>query len=225
MKILAFDTACGTCSVVILEDSVVLRYLQESRLHMQAERLMLMIEEVMMGHDYNTVTHIAITVGPGSFTGIRIGLACAHGIALSTNIKIFALTTLDSVAYQAQNTLNGPQHRFLVALSAGRQQYYTQYFFTIHGEIPITDSEITLMEHGALEEICNDIPIYGNFDYIALQKKEHIMPEAISTARFAHWQLRQNQQSKLAPLPLYIREHDAVIPKIFTNNTKKSPLL
>lgn len=97
MKILAFDTANNTASVALSDNDNILAYAEELRPSMQAENLMPMIEQVMKAAQcsYDELDYLAVTNGPGSFTGIRIGLAVAKGILFAKRIlKVWRLVIL-----------------------------------------------------------------------------------------------------------------------------------
>lgn len=100
MLVLALDTAMSACSVALVSggDTLAVRSRAMERGH--AEALMPMIENVMAEgkRAYADLDLIAATVGPGAFTGIRIGLAAARGIALAANKPCIGVTTLEALA-------------------------------------------------------------------------------------------------------------------------------
>ena len=81
-RILAFDVSNNSCSVAISAGQEILAYREDLRPSMQAEILILLIERALqsINYDYKDIDYLALTNGPGSFTGIRIGLATAEGI-------------------------------------------------------------------------------------------------------------------------------------------------
>ncbi|MHA1569433.1 MAG: tRNA (adenosine(37)-N6)-threonylcarbamoyltransferase complex dimerization subunit type 1 TsaB, partial [Alphaproteobacteria bacterium] len=85
VKLLALDTATGACSVAIWHEGGVLRRRVAEMAHGHAEALMPMVREVMhaAGASFTDLDAFAVTVGPGAFTGLRIGLAAARGMALA----------------------------------------------------------------------------------------------------------------------------------------------
>lgn len=108
MNILAFDTCLGACSAAILigEQAIASRRLvwrHERMTTGHAERLMPMIDEVLReaGRTVGSLDAIAVTEGPGTFTGIRVGVAAARGLALATGLPIRATTCLHVMAHQA----------------------------------------------------------------------------------------------------------------------------
>lgn len=88
-----------------------------------------MVHEVMReaNLDYASLDLIAVTNGPGSFTGVRIGLATARGLALASNVPLFGINTLEALA--AAPTPDERQGRVVfAALDARRDQLYGQFF-------------------------------------------------------------------------------------------------
>ena len=93
-KILCFDVSNNSCSVAVSFGQEIISFEQELRPSMQAERLIVMIQSVLINAclKYQDLDYMAVTVGPGSFTGVRIGLASAKGIIHATNIKAIGIT-------------------------------------------------------------------------------------------------------------------------------------
>jgi len=130
MKILAFDTANNTASVALSEGINIIAYIEELRPSMQAENLMPMIEEVMkVGKcSYDELDYLAVTNGPGSFTGIRIGLAAAKGILFAKkNIKGVAVSNFEYAYFRAIGQVKN-YDKIYVFLNAYRSQLYLQIF-------------------------------------------------------------------------------------------------
>lgn len=104
MKILAVDTALGACSAALLEDDHVLagRYEPMERGH--AEALVPMVQAVMneAGETFSSLDRLAVTVGPGTFTGQRVGLAFMRGLRLALGTPLSGITSLAAMAEQAR---------------------------------------------------------------------------------------------------------------------------
>jgi tRNA threonylcarbamoyladenosine biosynthesis protein TsaB len=103
VKILAADTALGACSVALLQDEQTLAHIFEPMDRGHAERLAPMVEEAMRkaGVEFSALTRLAVTVGPGTFTGQRVGLAFMRGLRLALKIPLIGTTTLDVMAVAA----------------------------------------------------------------------------------------------------------------------------
>ncbi len=128
MRLLAIDTAFEACSVAVAADNgaPVIRTEIVDRAH--AERLMPMIEDAMgaAGLALADLDRIAVTVGPGSFTGLRIGIAAARGLALVTGADAVGVGTLAVHAEEARAEFGACP--ILALIAAGRGEVYGQSF-------------------------------------------------------------------------------------------------
>jgi tRNA threonylcarbamoyladenosine biosynthesis protein TsaB len=93
------DTSAGACSVALWEDATISERTKEMQ-RGHAEALLPMILSVMRDADrrFTDLDLVAVTVGPGAFTGLRVGLAAARGIALAATLPCFGVTTLEAIA-------------------------------------------------------------------------------------------------------------------------------
>jgi tRNA threonylcarbamoyladenosine biosynthesis protein TsaB len=131
VKILALDTATSSCSVAFWADGVkACRTAAIERGH--AEALMPMVVEVMAeaGVAFADVDLVAVTVGPGSFTGLRIGLAAARGMALAAGLPCLGITTLEAVA-ESIDRRQQANEVVLAALDSKRGDIFAQAFAAV----------------------------------------------------------------------------------------------
>jgi tRNA threonylcarbamoyladenosine biosynthesis protein TsaB len=138
MRILAFDTCFGACSAAILETSEsgagsCLTSLYEEMDAGHAERLMPMISEVLdrAGLSLRGVDCIGVTVGPGTFTGVRTGIAAARGLALARGLTVVGTTSLAVMGASAVAQLGGSASEVLpmaVCVDARRGQLYVENY-------------------------------------------------------------------------------------------------
>jgi tRNA threonylcarbamoyladenosine biosynthesis protein TsaB len=130
VRVLAIDTALEACSAAILDtdrtDGVTSRSLPMMRGH--AEALMPLIAAVMAEAqmDFPDLDRIAVTVGPGSFTGLRVGVAAARGIALAAGKPAVGLTTLAGLAAPFVEADDGTA--VLAVINARHDRVYMQLF-------------------------------------------------------------------------------------------------
>jgi tRNA threonylcarbamoyladenosine biosynthesis protein TsaB len=128
MLILAIDTALDACAAGVLDTDAGQLIARESlpmkRGH--AEALMPLIARVVKasGTAFSALDRIAVTTGPGSFTGLRVGLSAARGIALAANKPVVGLTTL--TAYAAAVVSETGRHPIISAVDARHDQVYFQ---------------------------------------------------------------------------------------------------
>ncbi len=130
MKVLGIDSALGACSVAVWDKTVLSRE-HEVMTRGHVEKLVPMIQGVVTvaGIGYDQLELIAVSIGPGSFTGLRAGLAAARGLGLALNIPVHGVTTLEAVATSAARLHpTKPSDVILVALETKRSDIYVQTF-------------------------------------------------------------------------------------------------
>lgn len=131
MIVLAIDTAGIDCSAAVFDSSAgrLLSAVSEEIGKGHAERLMAVIDQALdeAAVELHAVGKIAVVIGPGSFTGIRVGVAAARGLALSLGIACVGVSTLETLgaSYRAGSGSNNP---VLVAMDAKREEIYAQAF-------------------------------------------------------------------------------------------------
>lgn len=105
MKILSIDTSSDICSVAILEDNTVLKELHIDDIKTHSEKLMPLIKNIFddCKLSLDNIDLIACSKGPGSFTGIRIGIATSKAFSDSQNIQAIGISSLDGLAYNIEN--------------------------------------------------------------------------------------------------------------------------
>jgi tRNA threonylcarbamoyladenosine biosynthesis protein TsaB len=128
MRVLAIDTALGACAAAVL-DTAAGRVVASETLIMQrghAEALMPLLARVMdaAGAEFSELDRIAVTVGPGSYTGLRVGIAAARGIALVTGKPAVGLSTLAALA--APHMAAGETRAIVAAIDARHGHVYLQ---------------------------------------------------------------------------------------------------
>ncbi len=102
MIVLAIDSALDACSVAIARDGQVLAHISEQMNRGQAERLAPMVREAALqaGVAFDQIDRVAVTTGPGSFTGVRVGLSFARALALSLDKPCIGVSTLEALALE-----------------------------------------------------------------------------------------------------------------------------
>ena len=130
MRVLAIDTALEACAAAVLDiarpDAIVHETLPMARGH--AEALMPLIERVMKSAalTFDQIDRIAVTTGPGSFTGLRVGIAAARGIALAARKPAIGLSTLATFA--APLIADDDSGPVVAAIDARHDHVYLQVF-------------------------------------------------------------------------------------------------
>ncbi|MGD9326825.1 MAG: tRNA (adenosine(37)-N6)-threonylcarbamoyltransferase complex dimerization subunit type 1 TsaB, partial [Desulfobacterales bacterium] len=102
MKILALDTATQSCSVAIIDGEQLLAELTRANVKTHSRHLMDLIETVCLAADLSVrdMDGFAVTIGPGSFTGLRIGISTIKGLAFSLSKPVAGVSSLEALAWQ-----------------------------------------------------------------------------------------------------------------------------
>ena len=199
--ILGFDTSAAHCAAALLSGDTVIATQHEDMAKGQAERLMPLLQEVLdtAGVALSDLSAIGVGVGPGNFTGIRISVAAARGLALSLGVPAVGVSLLDCLALRA----NGP---VLASLDARRDHLYLQRFANGADKgpalVPFEDVGTWAMP---------DLTCIGQrADEVAARIGAVHAPTAYAPASaIARIAATRWQRSEPRPAPLYIRTPDA----------------
>ena len=220
MLILAIDTALDACAAGVLDSDAGKLIAQESlpmkRGH--AEALMPLIARVMnqSGLPFSAFDRIAVTTGPGSFTGLRVGLSAARGIALAAGKPVVGVTTL--TAYAAPVVSQNGEQPVISAIDARHDQLYFQVV-SGNGSALIRPSIAPIEE--ALEASRFGAPhLVGNAANILAERWPAQAPppfrvdaQAAPDIAWVAWLGAAVTPDTAPARPFYLRAPDAKIPK------------
>ena len=170
MLILAFETSAKACSVAIHDGQKLLGESYQNTGLTHSQTLMVMAEDLLKscGKTAADVTHLAVAAGPGSFTGVRIGVSAAKGFAWGAEKPVCGVSTLEAMALG----LGVMEGHICCCMDARRNQVYNAIFLAEHGRLTrlTEDRAIALAElKTELEHI--DGPIWLVGDGAALAHK------------------------------------------------------
>lgn len=227
MKILAFDTTMDVCSAALLRDDVVLAHRAEELRRGHAEALMPMIEGVLSSaaQAYTDLDLIAVTVGPGSFTGQRVGVAAARGLGLALSLPVQGVTTLEVMAFQARHDNRSAGNEAVVGvLDAGRGQLYLQVFQAPEVWPETRSTPLVTKPADAPSHIPGGpLLLAGSGSELALAELTaarvdvqatacDLSPDAVFAAQLAARHVVAKGLPTAPPSPLYLRAPDAKLP-------------
>ncbi|WP_343501468.1 tRNA (adenosine(37)-N6)-threonylcarbamoyltransferase complex dimerization subunit type 1 TsaB [Alloyangia pacifica] len=138
LLILAFDTSAAHCAAALLRGDAVLAARAEEMGRGQAERLMPLLEEMLAegGATWDDLDRIAVGIGPGNFTGIRISVSTARGLALGLGKPAMGISTFEAIHLDAPDALAG--------VPAPRGQIYVQRHWGTPELVPAEGTEAVL---------------------------------------------------------------------------------
>lgn len=216
MRVLAIDTALEACSAAVLDTARggILASESVAMVRGHAEALMPLVARVM--HDatleFTELDRIAVTVGPGSFTGLRVGVSAARGIAVAAGKPAVGLTTL--AAYAAPYIAADDETPLIAAIDARHEQVYMQLFGT--GGRPLTQPRLAPLRDAVRAATSGPARIVGSAAAMlaAAWPANEPRPAVVDPARapvidwVAHLGAAAAQALSL-PKPLYLRAPDA----------------
>jgi len=181
--VLGFDTSAAHCAAALLSGDGIVASLGESMARGQAERLMPLLDELLTGAGaaWHDLDRIGVGVGPGNFTGIRISVAAARGLALALDIPAVGVSSFDAIGF-------GRQEAHCPAVPAPRNQIYLR-----RGDAPPE--------------------LMGRAEAEALYPPMAYPPEPAKHAEAIALIAARARAPLSAPVPLYIRQADAVPPR------------
>ncbi|MBR7617985.1 tRNA (adenosine(37)-N6)-threonylcarbamoyltransferase complex dimerization subunit type 1 TsaB [Phenylobacterium sp. 20VBR1] len=206
--LLAIDTCLGACSAAVLDGVRVLASRVEPMARGHQERLAPLVAEVMAeaGVEFSQLERVGVTVGPGSFTGLRVGLAFAKGLGAALSIPVIGVGVLEALAQPLTGTV-------FAVLDAKRDQVYLQAFadgvaVSAPDALPLGTAaarlaelfgagDVTLVGSGAAL-VCDLLP------GAILVAADHADPVAVA-------QIAAGRPA-VPPRPLYLRAPDAKLP-------------
>ncbi len=224
---LAFDTTLDTCSVAVVAGAETLAHRADRLGRGHAEALLPMIEAVMTeaGTGYDGLDLVAVTTGPGTFTGQRIGLAAARGIGLARGLPVQGVSTLEVLAWMAgRNGLEAADAYVFVAMDARRGEIYGQCF-----ELPLPPGGnrsapacLPAADIAGLAPPGPGVIVGSGAPLVAplLKSAQHrlrtpdvpTVADAVAVAELAVMRVMAGGFPKEPPAPLYLRAPDAKLP-------------
>lgn len=212
--LLSMDSSAVTASVALTDGDEIIKseFVNSGLTH--SETLLPMITRVMDGRKYSELDGIAITAGPGSFTGVRIGVATVKGLAFNDDIPCYSVSTLEAIAYNFvdKNAV------VCAVMDARRMQFYNALFRVQNGKVERLCNDRAI----SIEDLRNELKQYDKviiagdgaklcFQNIELENctladDDRIYQNAVSVAKAAQ---NKNAISQKALMPVYLRQSQA----------------
>ena len=208
MIVLSIDSCLGACSAAVLDGDRVLAARAEPMMRGHQERLAPLVQEVMAeaGIGFDRLDRIGVTLGPGSFTGLRVGLAFAEGLSAALNVPLVGVGSLEALVF-------GLRGYVVAAVDARREQIYLQLFrggqpLSEPRALSLAEADQLIGSHGLPERLIGSgAPLLGA-SYPAARIDVLAAPDPVAIARLA----AAGEPSDGTPKPLYLRAPDAKLP-------------
>lgn len=212
--LLSMDSSAVTASVALTDGDEIIKseFVNSGLTH--SETLLPMITRVMDGYKYSELDGIAITAGPGSFTGVRIGVATVKGLAFNDDIPCYSVSTLEAIAYNFvdENAV------VCAVMDARRMQFYNALFRVQNGKVERLCDDRAI----SIEDLRSDLKHYDKviiagdganlcfrnikLENCSLADDDKMYQNAVGVAKAAQ---NKNAISPKALMPVYLRQSQA----------------
>jgi tRNA threonylcarbamoyladenosine biosynthesis protein TsaB len=192
--ILQIETATASCSVALAMDGIVLSAKQVNERNIHAEVITLFIEELVnsAGFRYNDLDAIAVSCGPGSYTGLRIGISTAKGLCFALDKPLIAIETLEAMTYGAISmdiNTSANDLLFCPMIDARRMEVFTAVFNRNGEKLKQTTAEI--IDENSFSSLLNDnsILFFGDgaekcISVLGENPNAHFLPGFVNSASY-----------------------------------------
>lgn len=216
--ILTIETSGPLCSVALFSEEILMDNLEVDEQGAHSTQLTLLIEKILKRNQLKItdLNSIAISIGPGSYTGLRIGLSTAKGLCFGADIPLISLSTLEIMVEAAKETHSASY--YLPMMDARRMEVYAGVF-NAKGEITQKEDAYILTENPFIQFENQDILCFGNgalkWDWAKQHSErfiENIVPRAKFMGKLAFEKFKSNNFENLVLIePEYLKEYQGKI--------------
>ncbi|MDE7043015.1 MAG: tRNA (adenosine(37)-N6)-threonylcarbamoyltransferase complex dimerization subunit type 1 TsaB [Oscillospiraceae bacterium] len=217
MKILALESSAKAASCAVLSDGELLASAWQATGLTHSRTLLPMVEDMLNNSELSVqeIDAVAVAAGPGSFTGLRIGIAAVKGLAWAAEKPCIPVSTLEAMAWPLAH-LEG---NIICAMDARRQQIYNAVFLAEGGELTrLREDRAVSLEEAAADvgEMDGPMTIVGDgaglcFDFLTARGVEcrlapvHLRQQSAVGVAMAAWRRRGENLSAQELTPVYLR--------------------
>ena len=216
--ILNIETSTTNCSVSLSENGHLIGLKEDNSLqYSHAERLHVYIDELLQTANVSKtqIAAVGISKGPGSYTGLRIGVSAAKGLCYALKIPLISILTLEALAHQVVN----PQGPIVSMLDARRLEVYSAIYDTDYNETRTTEAEVLTSE--SYKELLESTPVYFIGNGVAKTQLllshqnaifiENKLPSAAQMCTLTHAKFNDNDFEDVAYFePYYLKDFIAI---------------
>ena len=219
--ILNIETATTNCSVSLAQDGDTIALLEENdKNYSHSERLHIYINDVLVkaNKSMKEIDAIAVSKGPGSYTGLRIGVSAAKGLCLSLDIPLISVNTLEELAHQ----VNIDKGFIVPMLDARRMEVYSSIYNYNH-EL-VRDTEAQILDEQSFKELLDQEEVY--FTGSGVEKTKNLiqhknakfiegkLPSANEMSLLSYYKYQKSDMENVAYFePYYLKDFVALKPK------------
>ena len=228
-NILCIETATTACSVTLNRDGDILSVKETAEKNAHSAKLTLFIDEILKDNNlvFSDLDAVAVSKGPGSYTGLRIGVSTAKGLCYALDIPLIAINTLQSLAWgvvkKHTDGKSGPGTLFCPMIDARRMEVYAAVYNSNLKEVRETRADI--IETGSFSDYLDKSRVFffgdgagkckGTIIHPNAVFEDGIFPSAANMSILAHQKFQQKQFEDVAYFePFYLKDFIAGIPRV-----------
>ena len=223
--ILNIETATQICSVCLAKDGKVIAIRESNEKNSHASQLSVFIHELLQetGIERTSIKAVAVSKGPGSYTGLRIGVSTAKGLAYGLGVPLISVSTLQAMALGASKKIqHQPNALFAPMIDARRMEVYTAFYNTKNQEVKaisadiidensytekLSDTAVIFFGDGA--EKCKNVLTHKNAVFY-----DNLLPSSAFVAELSEQKFKNNDFEDVAYFePFYLKDFIATKPK------------
>ena len=219
--ILNIETSTTNCSVSISENGRLIGLKEDNSLeYSHAERLHVYIDELLKTANVSKtqIAAVGISKGPGSYTGLRIGVSAAKGLCYALKIPLISILTLEALAHQVMN----PEGSIVAMLDARRLEVYSAIYDASYSETRPTEAEVITQD--SYKDLLDLTPVYFIGNGVAKTQQlvshpnaifiENKLPSAAQMCALTQAKFKENDFEEIAYFePYYLKDFIAIPPK------------
>lgn len=222
--ILGIETATEVCSVALGKDGICIADQTNREGNTHASQLHAMVEKLLKetGYSFNHLNAIAVSKGPGSYTGLRVGVSAAKGFGYALNIPVIGISTLKSLSAQVLVRTENKEELLVPMIDARRMEVFTAMYSLKLEEVELTNAKILeenlyaplletkkLLFFGNGSEKCKKIIDHKNAIFL-----DDIYCKASTLVGIAEEMYQNNEFENLAYFePFYLKDFVGTTPK------------
>lgn len=219
MRVLGIETSTSQAGVALLDGGKLVLERASARPKQSAERLLPMIAEVLAeaGWQASSLDRLGVSIGPGSFTGLRVGIACAQGLSLGLEVPLVGVTSLRAMARVVPESIRGLR---VPLLDARRGEVFAAAY-----EAGPRAAEhlapLAILADAARHRLSTDLPAplvwLGSGLALCGGEPDFSGPRAEEPSAFAVGLLAEElEPNEHPPVPVYVRDAGATLPDLGT---------
>jgi tRNA threonylcarbamoyladenosine biosynthesis protein TsaB len=179
MTILGLETSTAVCSVGLYSDEKPAREMSLRESHIHSEKLLTLVQEVLRAGETNLqrLDAIAVSIGPGSFTGLRIGLSTAKGLSFALEKPVIAVSTFEAIA-EAGRQKHPEASSVLVLMDAKKDDWYVGGFLVAGEKVQKSGGvEIKLLGEALSAAKSSTLVLTDSVEVVGQHLKENVVVE------------------------------------------------